>query len=246
MKKDLSIIIPCYNEGEKLIDNIKKIKSYLSTINLTNYEIIIVNDGSKDNTDTVCLDISKKNKNVLYYSYPINQGKGEAVRVGIKNSTGNWVLFMDADLSTDLKAIEDVMNIKKNNNVSVIIGSRRHKDTLLVKKQNIIRQLTGKTCSIITNLILPLHINDTQCGFKAFDGNFARKMIKYQQLKGFAFDVEYLFMANLANKEIQEIGVKWENDDDSKVSLIKSSLKFFSDLFKIRKNKKIYISLLEE
>lgn len=240
MKSELfSIIIPCYNEGNKLINNVKKIINYLSEINIHEYELIIVNDGSTDETKDVCEQISNDYNKVKFFSYEKNKGKGEAVRVGIENSLGGYVLFMDADLSTDISAIKNVLNLKSE--FDVIIGSRRNKNTVLAKKQPLIRIIIGKCCSIITNIIIPLNVSDTQCGFKAFEGNFAREMIKRQQLNGFAFDVEYLYMAKLNNKKITEIGVIWENDEDSKVSLFRSSIRFFSDLFKIRKNKKIYL-----
>lgn len=236
--RELSIIVPCYNEGNKLTLSISKIKKYLEEIRFNDYEIIIVNDGSTDNTNDICLKISKEEKQVKYFTYDKNRGKGGAVKEGIKNSTGKWVIFMDADLSTDLKAIKTV--IENKDNYDVIIGSRRHLDTVLVKEQNFPRRFVGKTCSILTNMIIPLKISDTQCGFKSFEGNFAREMIKKQQLDGFAFDVEYLYIAKLKHKKILEIGVYWENDEDSKVSVVKSSIKFFKDLFKIKGNKNIY------
>lgn len=234
-----SIIIPCYNEGNKLTNNIDMVIKYLSTINISEYEIIIVNDGSTDNTKEICEAIEKSHKRVKFVSYEKNQGKGEAVRFGIENSTGGYILFMDADLSTDISAIPKVLELKDN--YDVIIGSRRNDDTVLVKKQPLLRRITGKCCSILTNMIIPLHVSDTQCGFKAFEGNYAREMIKKQQLKGFAFDVEYLYISKLNNKKIVEIGIKWENDEDSKVSILKSSIRFFSDLFEIRKNKNKYL-----
>lgn len=240
MKNNLfSIIIPCYNEGNKLINNISKVAEYLDEINFDEYELIIVNDGSTDNTKDICEKISNDYDKVRFFSYEKNQGKGEAVRFGIENSMGGYVLFMDADLSTDISTITKVLNLRDN--YDVIIGSRRNKDTILVKKQPLVRIISGKCCAIFTNIIVPLHLSDTQCGFKAFEGNFAREMIKKQQLNGFAFDVEYLYMAKLNNKKIAEVAIRWENDEDSKVSLLKSSIRFFSDLFKIRKNKNIYL-----
>lgn len=240
MKNDLfSIIIPCYNEGNKLINNVNKLIEYLYTINISEYEILIVDDGSTKDTKDICESIAVSNKCVKFISYEKNQGKGEAVRVGIENSKGGYILFMDADLSTDISAISKVINLKDN--YDVIIGSRRNKETVLVKKQPLLRRITGKCCSILTNFIIPLHLGDTQCGFKAFEGEFAREMVLKQKLKGFAFDVEYLYIAKLNNKKIKEIGIIWENDEDSKVSLLKSSIRFFADLFEIRKNKKRYI-----
>lgn len=235
---DLSIIIPCYNEGSKLIDNIKKINNYMSNTKVRGYEILIVNDGSKDNTFEIGKQIEKEYPNVRSLGYEVNRGKGGAVREGILQSKGDWVIFMDADLSTDLSAIDKVLQEQKK--YDVIIGSRRHKDSNLVKPQNFPRRFIGKTCSVLTNLIIPLHISDTQCGFKAFNGDLARDIVIKQTLNGFAFDVELLYIAKLNHYSIGEIAIIWENDDDSRVSVLNSSINFFMDLFKIRKNKKDY------
>ena len=144
---------------------------------------------------------------------------------------------MDADLSTNLIAICDVL---KNKDKDVIIGSRKIKGSNLRKKQGIIRQFVGNCCRFLTNLIVPLYIIDTQCGFKAFNGEFARKMIEKQTINRFAFDVEYLYIAKLNKKTITEIPVIWENDEDSKVTLLNTSIDFFKSLIKIRKNKYDY------
>ena len=237
---DLSIIIPCYNEGNKLIENVKQVIDFMNiNTNISNYEILIVNDGSKDNTYEVGANLEKKYSVVRNIGYMVNRGKGGAVKEGIYLSRGKWVVFMDADLSTNLKAINDVL--ANRDKYDVIIGSRRHNDTNLVKPQKFSRRLIGKTCSVLTNLIVPLHISDTQCGFKAFKGDLARKFIEKQQLNGFAFDVELLYIAKLNNYTIGEFGVEWENDEDSRVSVFNSSVSFFIDLFKIRKNKRKYL-----
>lgn len=236
----LSLIIPCYNEGLKLTLNIQEVKGYLKEKGISEYEIIIVNDGSVDNTLQTLHRVEKEMDKVKVVSYDKNRGKGYAVKKGIEKSTGEWIIFMDADLSTKLTAIEEVLNKSKDDKYDVIIGSRRHKDTILSKPQNLPRKIVGKTCSLLTNIIIPLNIKDTQCGFKAFKGDFAREMISVQTLERFAFDVEYLYISKINNKKILEIPVVWENDEDSKVSVVKSSIKFFSDLLKLRKNKNIY------
>lgn len=235
----LSIIIPCYNEGNKLIENVKQVIDFMNiNTNISNYEILIVNDGSSDNTHEVGNSLEKEYDVVRNVGYMINKGKGGAVKEGIRQSRGEWVIFMDADLSTKLKAINNVL--EDRDKYDVIIGSRRHKDTNLVKQQDFTRRFIGKTCSVLTNLIIPLHISDTQCGFKAFKGDLARRFIEKQELNGFAFDVELLYIAKLNNCTIGEFGVEWENDEDSRVSVFNSSINFFIDLFKIRRNKHKY------
>lgn len=236
---NLSIIIPCYNEGAKLIDNIDKINQYMSEEFFDyKYEILIVNDGSKDNTLNICKQIENKYDFVHIISYLENKGKGYAVKKGIEHSKGKYVIFMDADLSTKLTAIKECLT--NLNTYSTVIGSRRHTESILTKKQNKLRQFIGKSCSILTNIIIPLHLKDTQCGFKGFNGDLIRNVVKKQTLNGFSFDVELLYIISLSQCQIKEIPVEWENDTDSKVSVVNSSINFFIDLFKIRLNKKYY------
>jgi dolichyl-phosphate beta-glucosyltransferase len=236
----LSIIVPCYNESDKLEKNIRKIIDFINNqTKIINYEVIIVNDGSEDSSEDKIQELSDKFANIKGINYKPNAGKGKAVKEGIKCSLGEWIVFMDADLSTDLSAINKSISLIDSNNL-VVIGSRKHKDTNMIKSQKFIRKFIGYTCSFLTNIIIPLNIKDTQCGFKMFNGDLARKAIQKQTLNGFAFDVELLYICKLNGCKIKEFGVIWENDEDSRVSILKSSINFFSDLFKIRKNKKFY------
>ncbi len=230
----LSIIIPCYNEGETIRDNINnRVIPYLKYKNIK-YELIVVNDGSTDNTlDEI---ISLGNVNVV--SYTPNRGKGYAVKQGLIEAKGDYILFMDADLSTDLKAIEDVIQFQKD--YDLIIGSRHHKASVLVKKQSLLRRFIGLGCRILVNMKFHFHFSDTQCGFKAMNKELAKLIIEKQTIDNFAFDVEYLYIAKLNKKKIKEIPVVWENDRSSTVSPLRSSIKFFKDLKLIKKNKENY------
>ena len=258
MKLDLSIIIPCYNETEKLPKSLTKVATYMAhNFPQKNYEIIVVNDGSTKTTDSEFKTYGKESfangknkeypnlKGLRLISYSLNRGKGYAVKRGISESTGKTVLFMDCDLSVDLKAIEDVFKYRETFGYDVIIGSRRNQRSVMVKEQTFVRKIVSFCCNKLTNIIIPLHIKDTQCGFKAFEGNFARQMVKKQISNRFAFDVEYLYISKLNHKGIQEIPVSWENDEDSKVSVVDASIEFFECLFKIRNNRKSYIKLEE-
>lgn len=239
---ELSIIIPCYNEGEKLVDNIEKINNYvIKNIPELAYEIVIVNDGSKDNT----LAVLNKNYNKLLHtnilSYDDNLGKGGAVKYGVERASGQIILFMDADLSTDLSAIKLILAIIRNSKDNkIVIGSRRHKDSIILEKQGLFRKLIGVGCIVLTNLITRLHILDTQCGFKATDIETAKKLVSKQTLNDWAFDVEWLYTSKLNGIEVVEIPVIWENDRDSRVKAVSSSFKFISDLIKIVRNKQYY------
>lgn len=235
----LSIVIPCYNEGEKVVHNIQKIINKMNELNI-DYNITIVNDGSTDNTLSYLKNLPE---NVFVETYSNNKGKGYAVKRGIeslfeKNIAGDYINFMDADLSTDLSAIDTTL--KYIDKYDIVIGSRRHKDSNLPVPQGLARKIISECCIIITKILTKINVRDTQCGFKTFKKDAIKNIIKLQQIERFAFDVEYLYIAKLNGYSIFEIPIIWENDTDSKVSALKSSIKFFKDLFIIIGNKKIY------
>ena len=237
----LSIVIPCYNEANKIKNNILKVRDYLPTIPITDYEILLVNDGSKDNIVDVAKEIAvefKNPQNFRFISYEQNHGKGYAVKTGLENTIGDYVLFMDADLSVDIEAIAKYWGVKDE--ADVWIASRRHKDADMVVAQGFVRKVVSKCCNILTRLITGLKFEDTQCGFKCFKGDVARKIVQKQTLERWSFDVELLTIAQLNGYTIKDFGVKWENDADSRVSVIDASIRFFKELFYIRKNKKNY------
>lgn len=232
---DISIIIPCYNEGNKLTNNIPLVYNYLDNLNVS-YEIICVNDGSTDlETQNIVSNITFKN--TKFISYQKNRGKGYAVKQGLEAAIGNTILFMDADLSVDLFAIKMALKYK---DYDVVIGSRRHHDSMIPKPQGPVRKFIGICCIILTRLITGIKVKDTQCGFKSFKKDIAKQLISKQTIDRWAFDVEYLYIATLNNFSIKEIPVIWENDEDSRVSPIKSSISFFKELIKISKNKYLY------
>ena len=230
----LSIVVPCYNESKDIAKNSEIIKNYLESIK-QDYELILVNDGSKDNTKEVIEAIP----GVKALSYEPNRGKGGAVKYGIENATGDYVLFMDADLSTDLEAIDRFIKIAPN--YDMVIGSRHAKDSVIKKKQPALRVFIGWCCRKLVNMKFHLKYKDTQCGFKAMRTDIAKKIVSKQVVNNFAFDVEYLYIANLNNLSIYEMGVIWADDRGSTVSPLKSSIKFFKDLSFIKKHKKTYL-----
>lgn len=234
--KKLSIVIPCYNEGNKIAGNLNNhIIPFLEEKKLT-YEIIVVNDGSKDNTKEVFEKLNLPH--VTPIGYDQNRGKGGAVKYGIEQASGDYIVYMDADLSTHLSAFDYLINEEEE--VDFFVGSRHLKESVLAKKQGLLRRFIGLSCRIIVNATFKFRYKDTQCGFKAIKSEYAKEMAKRQIINGFAFDVEYLFIAKLNNLKVKQFPVIWENDEDSKVSAFRSSVIFFKDVFKIKSNKKNY------
>jgi len=230
----LSVVIPCYNEAKDIKEKAEIVKNKLSSLSIDT-ELILVNDGSKDKTQEVINSIP----GVIHSGYEINRGKGGAVKQGILDATGDYILFMDADLSTDLKAIDDIIPLLGKE--SFIIGSRHHKESIIPVKQPAKRRFIGWCCRKLVNGKFHFHYSDTQCGFKCIEAKFAKKMVEKQIINGFAFDVEYLYIAKLNNVNVHQIPVIWRDDRGSTVSPLKSSIKFFKDMKIIKKNKKNYI-----
>ena len=231
----LSVVIPCYNEGLHIRDNITNRVIPFLRYNKIDYEIIAVNDGSKDNT----LEELNSIPGIKVVSYEVNKGKGYAVKQGLQAASKEYVLFMDADLSTSLDAIKTIKD--KYKEYDLIFGSRHYKNSHIVKKQPPLRVFIGFCCRKIVNFKFKFKFKDTQCGFKAMNLETAKLLAEKQIIDDFAFDVEYLYIAKLNKKKMKEIPVSWENDKSSTVSPIKSSIKFFKDLRKIKKNKVNYI-----
>ena len=230
----LSVIIPCYNEAQDINVKAHEVLKKLHTLSIDT-ELILVNDGSKDATDEVIHSI----EGVIPSGYPVNKGKGGAVQKGIQDATGDFILFMDADLSTDLEALDRLVPMLDQ--YDFIIGSRHHKDSKIPIKQPAKRRFIGWCCRKIVNHKFKMKYTDTQCGFKAIRTSIAKKIAERQIIMGFAFDVEYLYIAKLNNLVVHEMGITWRDDRGSTVSPLKSSIKFFKDLKVVKKNKENYL-----
>ncbi len=228
-KFSLSIVIPAYNEEKRLGKTIERILDYLKK-NDFDYELIVVDDGSRDNT----VGIARKFGEVKVVKNDKNRGKGYTVKNGIMNSTKEFVLFSDADLSTPIEELNKFLPFVQDYNI--IIGSRRMKESNIKVKQPFYRSWAGKIFPIIVNILIAGDIRDTQCGFKLFNTETAKRLFSIQKISGFSFDAEILYLAKKTGYRIKEIPVIWINDTDSKVSIIRDSIRMLKELLKIRIN----------
>ncbi|MGE4545481.1 MAG: dolichyl-phosphate beta-glucosyltransferase [Pedobacter sp.] len=232
--KMLSVVIPAYNEEKRLPSSLQVLCGTVGQY-FPNFEIIIVDDGSTDSTADIVMSYSTQQSNVRLVRYEKNRGKGYAVRTGVLASTGDLVLFSDADLSTPLGEISKLM-AAIDGGADVAIGSRAVKDAVIVKRQPLYRVLMGKTFNKAVQLLATPGISDTQCGFKLFTRTAAVCLFSDCCIDGFGFDVEVLFLARKRGLMISEIGVDWLNSPDSKVHPIIDSSRMLRDLFIIRRH----------
>ena len=228
---DISVVIPAYNEEKRIGPTLKKIIKYLKN-NFVNFEIIVVDDCSIDNTANIIFKYKKNN--VKYLKNKKNMGKGFSVKRGLLSAKYSLVLFSDSDLATPIEELEKFKNYIKN--YDIVIASRNLKDSLIVVKQPKYRQFMGKIFPLLVNLIVLRGFKDTQCGFKLFKKNVAKKVVSLQTFNRFCFDVEILFIAKKLGYKIKEAPVIWIDKEGSKINPLKDGFFMFIDLFKIRFN----------
>ena len=226
-----SIIIPAYNEEKRISKTVARILEFFEKKKV-DFEIIVVNDGSKDKTSEAVKIF--RNKKIRLLEFSPNHGKGFAVKQGMLNAKGDIILFSDADLSTPIEEFDKLINYIKD--FDVIIGSRSIKGANVVKHQPFYRELMGKIFNKIVRLFTIRGIIDTQCGFKMFNQKAAKDVFSKTRITGFGFDVEALFLAKILKYKIKEVPVTWINDEQTKISPVKDSLKMFIEVLKVRIN----------
>ncbi len=225
----ISIIIPIYNEGNIIKDNIEKIEHFFE--NKYKYEIIVIDDGSIDN----CLSILKSlaSNKIKILSNKTNLGKGYSLKRGIIEAKGEIILTMDADLSAPLSEFEKLL-AKYSPKNQFVIGSRNKKNSKLNHKQSFLRFFLGVIFNFLIKLILGLNYKDTQCGFKLYDAKKIKSIIKLCRINRFCIDVEILYLSKLKLITVYEEGIKWNYNNKSTVKLMFDPLNMFIDLIKIR------------
>lgn len=228
----LSIIVPAYNERWRLPPTLIDIVDYFDQKSYS-YEVIVVDDGSKDDTAGVVEKFERVREQVRLIRLPKNCGKGHAVRVGALNAHGERIMFADADGATPIEEIERLM-VSLDAGADIAIGSRAKAshDTKVTTRWY--RKYLGRAFNTCVNVILLPGIEDTQCGFKLFTRRAAQFVFNKQKSDGFSFDVEILYIAQRAKLKISEIPINWENVPGSKVNLIVDALKMFRDILKFK------------
>ncbi|MBE7540850.1 MAG: glycosyltransferase family 2 protein [Bryobacteraceae bacterium] len=231
----LSIIIPAYNEQQRLPATLVTVAAFLDTLAPAFAEVLVVNDGSRDQTAQVVRDFATRDPRVRLLENPGNRGKGYAVRHGMQKAQGDWILFSDADLSAPIDELNKLWAAVQSRKADGAIGSRALDRSLIGVRQSAFRETSGKFFNLVMRLITGLPYRDTQCGFKLFSRPAAAAVAARQRIEGFGFDVEILFIAKKHQFRILEVPVRWNNVEGTKVSLW-NGLQAFLDPLEVRRN----------
>jgi dolichyl-phosphate beta-glucosyltransferase len=234
LNKKISVVIPCFNEGRTIRQNIQKINRYLEE-NIAAYEIIAVNDGSRDDTLSE-LQKTQQELPLKIISHPQNEGKGKVVRDGILSSQNELVMFLDADLAIPIEELEKFL-AEIDRGYDLVIASRFVPGLKVLRPVLWYRKIMERIFRLLRMLILNnWKVRDTQCGFKVFRASTALKIFPMATVKRFAFDAEIIFIAKKFGYSIKELPVILQNPERSHVRLFRDPLNMFFSLIEIRWN----------
>ena len=204
-EKKLSIVIPAYNEGERIYENLLEMSKLLSSF-VTDYEMIVVNDGSKDNTEVEIRRASETVKNIVPAGYQMNRGKGGAIKEGVKCATGDYIAFLDADMDLSPMHLKDFLAKMEETSATAVIGSKMHKDSKV--NYPLPRKIMSLGYFLLLKMLFRLNIKDTQTGVKLFEADALKKVMRQVSTDGFAYDIEILALICASGGTIVEMPIE--------------------------------------
>jgi dolichyl-phosphate beta-glucosyltransferase len=227
-----TVCIPMYNEAKIIADTAKTLSEYMSG-NFDEYEIIFSDDGSRDGSVDIVKNLELPN--VCVIGYPDNRGKGSAVREAMLASTGDAVMFTDADLAYGTDVIKKVAEaFESNPDCDLVVGSR-NLDKSGYEGYTLLRKVVSKCYIGVLKIVGGLKISDSQYGCKAFSGRAAKRVFSHCEVNRFAFDFEAILIAGKCGYKIKEIPVKVINHNDSKINIVRDSVKMLRDILQMKK-----------
>lgn len=228
----ISLIMPVYNEGKIIKNTLEKLNSFLKK-DKNEWEIVIINDGSTDNTLEILENFKPRFFRIV--SYEKNKGKGFAIKKGVETASKEYIGFMDSDMAY---SFENLIEMAKDlENYEIVMGTRDPSGNPTY--QNRVRKFLGKRFRKISDLILGYELGDTQCGIKAFRKEVAKDLFSKQRMNGWSFDAEILYIAKKRDYKIKKaraIVQEYHSEKESRMNLLKDPPKMFLDLLKIRLN----------
>jgi dolichyl-phosphate beta-glucosyltransferase len=229
-----SIIIPAYNESSRIRPTLDEILRYTAEKGW-DAEILVVDDGSRDDTSAIISEYAARHPQVQLVQNPGNRGKGFSVRNGMLHAQGEVCLFSDADLSSPIAEAEKLF-AEIRGGADVAFGSRWLRAELQTERQPLYRQLLGRIFNLALRVFLGLYYADTQCGFKAFRGEAARRIFPLQKIERWGFDPEILFLARRIGFKVVEVPVQWAHSEGTRLHPFRDGMRMFVDVLHIRWN----------
>ena len=232
---DVSIVVPAYAEERRIgrcVSELRRLAAEFPRLK----EVIVVVEPSGDRTAEVARQAAEGDVLVRVRENPEHRGKGFAVRTGMLEASGGIVFFMDADLSVPLRYVAPfVAHLDTHPRTAAVIGSRRHPQSVVSKRQHFLRERAGRAFNHVVRAMGLSPSKDTQCGFKAFRGDAARDIFTRSQIDGFAFDTEVLLLAKKSGLRVDELPVEWINDEETKFRPLSDGWRSFRDLLRVRR-----------
>ncbi len=237
MKPEVSIVIPAYNESDRLVGPLRILLDFAGGSNDVS-EIVVVDDGSSDDTSQVATKIANERPSVPVnvIRYEKNRGKGFAVKTGLLAAQSDIALISDADLSTPIEEMAKLVGPIRDDISDVTFGSRALDRSLIGTHQPWFREQGGRVVNFMIRKLSGLDFSDTQCGFKAFNMLKFRPLLKLMTIDRFGFDVEFLYVAKYHGLRLAEIPVRWNDVAGSKVSAVRDTRRMLNELLLIRRN----------
>lgn len=227
-------MLPAYNESERIGATLEKIFAHVNQQGWS-AEVIVVNDGSNDETARIVGEYARKHSMLRLLENPGNRGKGFSVRNGMLHAQGDILLFSDADLSSPIKEADKLLAAVRGGS-DVAIGSRWLKTELQIQRQPLHRQLFSRIFNLALRLVLGLNFKDTQCGFKAFSHAAAQKLFPAQRIERWGFDPELLFLAKRFGFTVSEIPVAWSHRAGTRIKPLRDGIRMLGEMLVIRWN----------
>jgi dolichyl-phosphate beta-glucosyltransferase len=235
MSPYLSLVIPAYNEAHRLPPTVERLEQFCREAPWP-VEVVIVVEQSTDGTLQIARDYTREQACTFkVIDNGAQRGKGHAVRSGMLQAEGELVFYMDADLSVPLGEVPPfVKRFEEDSSIAVLVGNRQHAQSRITLAQGWLRRSMGQTFNRIISFFALADVRDTQCGFKAFRRKACQEIFSRQQLDGFAFDVEVLMLARRLGFRVADMPVEWINSPESKVHIVRDSLRMLWDVVRIR------------
>jgi dolichyl-phosphate beta-glucosyltransferase len=232
----LSIVIPAYNEAQRILPYLQSIVAYLGQRGQP-YEILVVDDGSQDDTAAIVERLQSQHQAIRLIRLPTNSGKGHAVRTGMQQAQGTLRLMADADGATPIQEVER-LEAAIHNGADLAIGSRplAYRDARYKVRVRWHRSVSGNLFNwLVQRLGIP-GIRDTQCGFKLFRASVAQDLFAVSCINGYGFDLELLYIAQRRGYQIAEVPINWADQPGSKVLVLRDGFRMFCELLAVRRN----------